>query len=248
MTAVKAQAAGSGRDPGQGRPIQGMRVQGLFQGMVYILVQGRYAGLARSGRQTAVAMALLAAVGSAQSPGGPGGMNGTPGQMSPRPGLGGHRPPFERAFGEHGIEGRWWNNPQVIQRLRLTDDQRKAFDQILLEHRESLIDLRANLEKAELAMEPLMGDDQPNESAILAQIDRVAQARAELEKANARYLLALRSKLTPEQWKQVQDFRRSREQMHGGWGGHREPGERPDGDRRPPVPPPAPQGTPPGDD
>ena len=52
-------------------------------------------------------------------------------------------------------------------------------------------------------MEPLVKDDQPNEASILAQIDKVAQARAELEKANARYLLALRSKLTPEQWKTV---------------------------------------------
>ena len=113
---------------------------------------------------------------------------------------------FERAFGGHGIEGRWWNNPRIIEKLKLTDDQRKAFDQILLEHREKLIDLHANVEKAELAMEPLVGNDQPNESAILAQIDKLAQARAELEKANARYLLALRSKLTPEQWKQVQAF------------------------------------------
>ena len=35
----------------------------------------------------------------------------------------------------------------------------------------------------------------------------MAQARAELEKANARFLLAIRAKLTPEQWKQMQAFR-----------------------------------------
>ncbi len=129
------------------------------------------------------------------------------------------RPPMERAFaGGVGLGGRWWNNPKVVERLKLTDDQRKTFDQILLEHREKLIDLRANVEKAELAMEPLVQADQPNESGILAQIDKVAQARAELEKANARYLLALRSKLTPEQWKMVQQFRENREQMRGNWG------------------------------
>ena len=44
-------------------------------------------------------------------------------------------------------------------------------------------------------MEPLMRADQPNETAILAQIDKIAQARAELEKANARFLLAIRGKL-----------------------------------------------------
>lgn len=143
---------------------------------------------------------------------GPGPMGG-PGQEGD-----GHRPPFERAFGGHGNEGRWWNNPRIVERLKLTDDQRKQFDQILLQHRETLIDLHANLSKAELALEPLVRDDQPNESAILAQIDKVAQARAELEKANARYLLALRSKLTPEQWKQVQEFRENRGEMRGNWG------------------------------
>ncbi len=172
---------------------------------------------------------LTAGVAMAQGPMGGPGMGG-PGMG--RPGGEGNRPPFERAFGGHGIEGRWWNNPRVIERLKLTDDQRKAFDQILLGHREKLIDLHANVEKADLAMEPLVQADQPNESAILAQIDKVAQARAELEKAHARYLLALRSKLTPEQWKQVQDLR----QNHGGegWGpGGRGPGGRGPGERGP---------------
>jgi periplasmic protein CpxP/Spy len=181
----------------------------------------------------------IAGVAMAQGPMGGPGMGGH--------GMDGNRPPIERAFGGHGIEGRWWNNPRVIERLKLTDDQRKAFDQILLDHREKLIDLHANVEKAELAMEPLVQADQPNESAILAQIDKVAQARAELEKAHARYLLALRSKLTPEQWKQVQDLRRNHEGgRDGGWGpgghrpGDRGPGGRGPGGNGPGGPPPAP--------
>ena len=133
---------------------------------------------------------------------------------------------MERAFGAPGAHGRWWNNPKVVERLKLTDEQRKAFDGILLDHRAKLIDLRANLEKAELTLEPLMSDDSPNEAKILAQIDKVAQARAELEKANAGFLLAIRAKLTPEQWKQVQVFRanhehegRGREERGPGHGG-----------------------------
>jgi hypothetical protein len=34
--------------------------------------------------------------------------------------------------------------------LKLTDDQRKAMDASLLEHREKLIDLQATVQKAEL--------------------------------------------------------------------------------------------------
>jgi Spy/CpxP family protein refolding chaperone len=105
-----------------------------------------------------------------------------------------------------------------VERLKLTDAQRKSMDDILLSHRETLVDLRGTLEKAELSLEPLMKDDQPNEAKILAGIDKVAQARAELEKANARYLLALRGKLTAEQWKQVQDMRNHRGQEGRGMG------------------------------
>jgi len=134
-----------------------------------------------------------------------------PGHEMGRPGFRDHRPPMERAM--RGDHGRWWNNPKIAEKLKLTDDQRKAMDEIFQQHREKLVDLHANVEKAEIAMEPLVKADQPNESAVLAQIDKVAQARAELEKANARFLFQLRAKLTPEQWKQVQEFRHNREGM-----------------------------------
>ena len=52
-------------------------------------------------------------------------------------------------------------------------------------------------------MEPLMAADTPDEPKILAQIDKIAQARAELEKANARFLLGIRRILTQEQWKKL---------------------------------------------
>lgn len=138
---------------------------------------------------------------------GPGGMG--PGAMGRGPGFGQHQPPMERAFGPQARRGEWWNNPRLVEQLKLTDDQRKAMDGIMLQHREKLIDLQGTLEKAELEMEPLMQADQPNETQILAQIDKTAQARAELEKANARFLLDLRAKLTPDQWKQLQTLRAS---------------------------------------
>jgi periplasmic protein CpxP/Spy len=182
-----------------------------------------------------VVLASVATAG-AQGFGGPG---GDPGRMM-------NRPPMERAFGPMGGGGAgkgWWNNSGAIERLKLTDDQRKAMDAILLQHREKLIDLRANLEKAELAMQPLMGADTPNDSAIIAQIDKVVQARADLERANARFLLAIRDKLTADQWKQIQ----TAEQDRGRWRERDRPGMPGPGMRRqpgnnqqqgPPPPPP----------
>jgi periplasmic protein CpxP/Spy len=143
------------------------------------------------------------------------------------PGFGQHRPPMERAFGADGARGQFWNSPRIVAQLKLTDDQRKAMDGIMQDHRVKLIDLHANLEKAEVSMQPLMKADQPNETAILAAIDKVAQARAELEKANARFLLAIRGQLTADQWKQMQAMHENRMEDRGhedrghdghGWG------------------------------
>ncbi|HVN94674.1 MAG TPA: Spy/CpxP family protein refolding chaperone [Terracidiphilus sp.] len=175
----------------------------------------------------------------AQGPNGPG-MAG---------GFGQHRPPMERSFGF--ANGHFWNNPEVVKQLNLTDDQRKAMDGILQDHRMKLIDQEATLRKAEVAMIPLMKADTPDRAAIEAQIDKVVAARADLEKANALFLLDIRMQLKPEQWKQLQAMHqnRMRERGPGEWGddGHR-PGmgdrfRRPDGQFRRPQPPP-PDGAP----
>ena len=100
--------------------------------------------------------------------------------------------------------GRWWANPQTAELLGLTADQTRKMDDIFQQHRLRLIDLNASLEKEELILEPLMGADQPDDAKVMAQIDRVAQARAELEKANSRMLWSVRRVLTPDQWKKLQ--------------------------------------------
>jgi Spy/CpxP family protein refolding chaperone len=101
-------------------------------------------------------------------------------------------------------------------------------DDIFQQNRMKLIDLNASLQKEEATMDPLMEADQPDEARILAQIDRVAQARAELEKADARMLLGIRRTLTPEQWKKLQAEGPGPRRGTGGHGGGPPP-PRPDG-------------------
>ncbi len=95
-------------------------------------------------------------------------------------------------------------DPALVQRLGLTADQQKRIDALFQQSRLKLIDLSAGVQKEEAILEPLLGADRPDESQVLAQIDRIAQARAELEKANARMLLGFRAVLTLEQWKKLE--------------------------------------------
>lgn len=127
----------------------------------------------------------------------------------PGPGGGMGRRPFSRgpSDGERGPvdwSGKWWNNRDTVARLGLTAAQQKRIEQVFQQRRLSLIDLRAALEKQESMLEPLLADEHPQEGLVLPQIDRIATARAELEKANARMLFEMRLVLTTDQWKELQ--------------------------------------------
>lgn len=111
-----------------------------------------------------------------------------------------------------GGMGKWWKNADLVKELGISDAQVQQMEKIFQDNRLQLVDLKATLEKAEIQLEPMMSADNPNEQAVLAQIDRVAAARAELEKSNARMHLAIRRVLTADQWKKLQS---KHAEMHG---------------------------------
>lgn len=152
-------------------------------------------------------------------------------------------PPMERAFGGGRMHGRWWDDPQTAQKVGLSADQQKKMDDIMQQNRLKLIDLNANLQKQQTIMQPLIEAEQPDEGKILAQIDSIAQARAELEKANARMLLGIRQVMTPDQWtklKALREEKRDEWKSEGRGMMRRGPGGPPSSDA-PGGPPPQPQ-------
>jgi Spy/CpxP family protein refolding chaperone len=133
------------------------------------------------------------------------------GGPSPHPPLEQHRGPMD-----HGGEGRmmsglrslpmgiWWKNPDIIQKLALTPDQQKRMDDIFQQSRIQLVHIKASLEEQQILLEPMLNANPPDSAKALAQIDRIANSRAELEKANAKMLLGIREILTPDQWTKLQ--------------------------------------------
>jgi len=91
-----------------------------------------------------------------------------------------------------------------VQLLQLTSEQQKAMDNVFNRNRAKLIDLNNALRREEATLKPLVAADNVDEPKILAQMDRVAEARAELEKANGRMLIELRIILVPDQRRPLQ--------------------------------------------
>jgi Spy/CpxP family protein refolding chaperone len=103
-----------------------------------------------------------------------------------------------------GLSGMWWRDPDYVMALGLTPEQQAKMDDVFQAARLRLIDLNASLQKEETILQPLLEAERVDETKVLPQIDRVAQARAELEKSNARMLLGIREILTTEQWRRLQ--------------------------------------------
>ena len=161
-------------------------------------------------QRVAVIVLVLITIGTvAMAQGGPG--SGAQGMGPMGGGMGGpmhmrgqDMGPMGPGMGGPGMMGKWWKNSELVRRLGLTDAQVQQIENIFQERRLQLIDLHAALEKQEAILDPLVNADRPDEAKVTAQIDKVAQARANLEKANAQMLLGIRRVLTVEQWKQLQ--------------------------------------------
>ena len=122
-----------------------------------------------------------------------------------------------------GPSGTWWRTKMYIALLSLTTDQQKKMDDVFQQTRIKLIDLTAILSKEEAILEPLLQEDRLDEGKVEVQIDKVANARAELEKANARMLLGIRQILTPEQWTRLNSSQKSG--LYSGFNYYKKPGK-----------------------
>ncbi|MGI4853270.1 MAG: hypothetical protein ACRYF4_04375 [Janthinobacterium lividum] len=103
--------------------------------------------------------------------------------------------------------GRWWNDKKFAKSLGLNGDQQRRMDSVFGQNRDALVQRFETLQKAEGRLESLTHSAKPSEAALFGEIDHVAQARADLEKANTHMLLQLRDEMSAEQIGKLDDHR-----------------------------------------
>lgn len=158
-------------------------------------------------------LAATSAFGQGHGAGGGGGFGGAfpSSHATPRDNFRGDVPSLTPRIGststhsglQVGPPGRWWDDRDYAKSLNLQSDQKKRMDGIFNDHKGELSSLLKGLRKEENTLSSLSRAKEPDEQQILAQIDRVAQARADLEKSAARMLLSIRRELTPDQVKKL---------------------------------------------
>ena len=100
--------------------------------------------------------------------------------------------------------GAWWTDAELTGRLGITEEQKTRIDRAFTNHRMNLITKRDIVTKEETDLQKLLGTDSLDPTAVGAQIYRVTNARAELERENATMALEMRQQMTLAQWNQLQ--------------------------------------------
>lgn len=107
-------------------------------------------------------------------------------------------PQFNRGL-QLGLGGRWWDDHKTAKKITLRPDQQQRMDTIFEANKPTLINLYTNLQREEMNLAGLSRTDLQDETKVFAAIDRVSQARTDLEKENAHILLQIRQQLDPQQ-------------------------------------------------
>ncbi len=111
---------------------------------------------------------------------------------------------------------------QMLDKLKLTDEQKSKIEDARLSHQNQMIDLKANLEKKELALKQLRVKGNLDRNSVIAAVKDINQAKNDIAIARANNLMDIYDILTPEQRQTLKE----NIGMFSEFGGHRMGGMR----------------------
>lgn len=100
----------------------------------------------------------------------------------------------------------WWGSP-VVHDLNLSDDQKQQIRTTVKDYRPHLVELRAEVERAEGDLEYQFNQQPVDTRKANEAIDRLAAARSDLTRTLSQMSLKLRAVLTQQQWQELQKRR-----------------------------------------
>jgi Spy/CpxP family protein refolding chaperone len=102
--------------------------------------------------------------------------------------------------------GKWWRMPHVAAQLNLNGIEKEQLDDLFIQNRRKMIDLKSALEKERLELGILMDKEPLDEDAVKGQFKKLGQARANLAAERFRFLLAVRKILGAERFQSLKTF------------------------------------------
>lgn len=102
--------------------------------------------------------------------------------------------------------GKWWQRPEVIQELQLTNEQQQRLDEVFRNAANDLIDAKAAVDKLQVAIRGELDRPQIRRQELQRIARELSDARGRLFERELMMLLDMRAVLTEQQWVRVRTF------------------------------------------
>ena len=96
------------------------------------------------------------------------------------------------ATGQKVPAGKWWQVPRLADELNLTDEQKQQLDELHLNNRRRLIELKSNVERERLELGNLLESQTLDEVAVVRQFEKLENARTTMATERFRYFIQVR--------------------------------------------------------
>lgn len=101
--------------------------------------------------------------------------------------------------------GKWWRRPEIVQSLNLNDEQQDRLEAIFRASAVDLIDLKAEVDKANIALRGELDRPQLDRVAIHRIAAHLSDARGRLFDRELMMLVEMRGVLTDPQWNRMRN-------------------------------------------
>ena len=118
------------------------------------------------------------------------------------------------ARGPRGMEGlkmphgKWWRMPEVAKKLELTSEEQQKLDDLFVQSRRRMIDVKSNVQKEGLELEMILDQQDFDESACMDRFKKFEDARTKLANERFRFLVEVRKLLGLDRYRRLKtEFR-----------------------------------------
>lgn len=99
-----------------------------------------------------------------------------------------------------------WRKNKIHEKLELTDEQEKQLDQLRNKHQNTMIDLRASLQKARLEVKNITESGNVDRAKYIAAVESVGKIQDKIRTAQANHKMDIYNLLTDKQKKILEDY------------------------------------------
>jgi Spy/CpxP family protein refolding chaperone len=104
--------------------------------------------------------------------------------------------------------GKWWRMEEVAKKLDLTAGEQQKLEDLFVQSRRRMIDLKSDVEKKRLELEMILHQHDFDESACMDRFNKFQDARANVANERFRFLVEVRKLVGVDRYRQLEtEFR-----------------------------------------